>query len=137
MFRKIATTAIVLALATPLAFTQEARAEAAEFFKCRLVEGGSIENLVAIANDFEAIVAENGLEDYNVSFLTPLYASDLKEGTFWWVGIAQNYSGAGRANEIWESSAGDGVRARWDENIRGCENSSLYSLTRTPNGDED
>ena len=137
MRKRLAATAFLLAFAAAVSFAHDARAEAVEFFKCKLADGATIAQLVELANNFEGVAAENGLEGINVAFLTPLYSSDLSEGTFWWVGMAPNYAGAGQINDIWDSDAGEPTRDRWDELVSSCENSSLYRLTMTPGPDDE
>lgn len=129
----LTSTAVALAIAAQGLFVQGARAEAAEFFNCSMADGTSMDQLVELANDFEAVTVANGLENFRVAFLTPLYSSNLADGNFWWVGVADSYAGAAMANEIWDSEAGDEIRARWDALVTGCASSSLHRLTMTPN----
>ncbi len=137
MKKAMMATALTLALGAGAFTAGEARADSAEFFKCTMAEGGSLEALVQIGSDAEKRMAENGLENYHVAIMTPLFSSDLSEGTFYWIGVANDFAGAGMANDIWESSANDDIRARWDEQITGCESSSLHRVTFTPDEDEE
>lgn len=126
-----------MALALQVSATSAANANAVEFFKCTMVEGASIDGLVEVANNFKVVAAENGLENINIVFLTPVYAADIAEGTFVWVGLTENLADAGRMNDIWGTDANADVRAGWDELVADCEASSLYNSTGTGgDGDE-
>lgn len=104
-----------------------ASAQAVEFFKCTLAEGASIQQLTeatrAFLKDAEGVPA---MEGYSVRFLTPLYASDISHGSFYWVGIAADFAALGAANDYWDSEANAAHRRRFGELSSDCEASSAY-----------
>lgn len=124
----------VLAVAAIAAVTsyamsaQPADAAAREFFKCKLADGVSMEDMAGLVKDVTKIATANGLGDYHAELLLPLFSSDISKGTFYWQGNAPNFERIGAANDWWENSdANADIRKRWGE-MTDCENSSLYKV---------
>jgi hypothetical protein len=122
--------AIAVAAAINMAAIGAAQASAAEFFKCKLAEDATMEQLVTATEAFVVTAKENGHEDYSVRFLSPVYSSDVSRGTFWWVGVGPNLAALGAINDYWESDANTEHRDRFRELSTGCETASLHVLTR-------
>ncbi len=121
--------AIAVAAGMNLATMQVAQASAAEFFKCKLAEDATMEQLVTATEAFLAAAKENGHEGYSVRFLSPLFSSDISPGTFWWVGVGPNLAAIGAINDYWTSDANKEHRDRFGELSAGCTVSSLHVVT--------
>ena len=131
MFTKFASMTAALALgAVAVTFTaQPATAGANEYFKCSLAEGKTMDDLVSVASHFYQVLADAGIEGFTVSFLTPLFSSDIKRGTFHWVGYAPDVATIGVVNDFWGSDANKPVRDHWLAVTNDCESSSVYIST--------
>lgn len=117
-----------LLTAAMLIGAQPVAAQSVEFFKCRLAEGASMEEMVEATTAMLETAHQNGQSDYTVSFLTPLYAEDTTRGLFIWVGSASSFSAIGAFNDYWDDEVNTGHRARWRELSTGCESASVYGL---------
>lgn len=131
MKAKLFTSAVVLmaAMAVQGASIPAAKAEAVEFFKCSLAEGAKISDLVTATKALLETARENGIENYSVRYISPLYSSDISRGTHYWVGIAPNAADMGAFNDYWDTDANKGHRKKFRELTADCENSSLYYST--------
>lgn len=87
-------------------------------------------DMVAIGSDFHAVLAEAGIEGFWVSFMNPLFASDIKRGTFYWVGHAPDVATIGAINDLWDTDVNKDVRDAWEAATSDCESSSLYITTK-------
>ncbi len=124
--------AIAVSILLQGANIQAAKAEAAaavEFFKCTLVEGKNMDDLVAVTKALLKTAKENGIENYSVRFITPLYSTDISRGTHYWVGIAPNAAEMGAFNDYWDTDANKKHREKYRELTEKCEASSLYYET--------
>ncbi len=124
----------VLAVAAIAAVTsyaisaQPADAAAREFFKCKLANGASMDDLAGLVKDFNKVASDNGFANYQAELLSPLFASDISRGTFIWQGNAPNFERIGAINDWWESSdANADIRKRWQE-MTECESASVYAV---------
>jgi hypothetical protein len=107
-----------------------ANAQAAEFFKCTLAEGATMDQLVASTRAFlETAEAEPTMEGYTVRFLSPVYSTDTSRGVFWWVGVAPSLAALGAANDYWGTEANAEHSSRFRELTDDCESSSAHYLT--------
>ncbi|GEM_PF-4511290 len=112
-----------------LSFTSLARADAREYFKCKLTDGTEGAALEELANDFMKIARAEGFKDYSMEFLWPLFSQDISRGSFYWSGKAPNAARIGALNDFWEGSkANADIRARFRK-MATCETSSLYMTT--------
>jgi len=132
MFTKftLMTSALALGIAGMVFSAQPAAAGANEYFKCSLAEGKTMDDLVAIGSDFHAVLAEAGIEGFWVSFMTPLFAPDIKRGTFYWVGHAPDVATIGAINDLWDTDVNKDVRDAWEAATSDCESSSVYITTK-------
>lgn len=117
-----------VAIATP----QVAHAEAAEFFKCTLREGATLDQAVAVASDYLKESKKNGRSGYSIRFLSPIYSSDTGNGVFYWVGTGPTLGSVAGENDYWPSDANKAIRERFGALITGCQSASLYTLTPVP-----
>lgn len=124
----------VLAVAAIAAVTgfaisaQPADAAAREFFKCKLADGVSMDDMGGLVKDFNKIASDNGFADYQAELLSPLFSGDISRGTFFWQGNAPNFERIGALNDWWDKSdANADIRKRWRE-MTDCEFSSLYDV---------
>ena len=66
--------AFLFAIGLHVTTIQHAQASAAEFFKCKLAEDATMEQLVTATEAFLAAAKENGHEGYSVRFLSPVFS---------------------------------------------------------------
>ena len=107
-----------------------AHAQAVEFYKCHISDEGTMEAIIDATAAMLETAHENGHAEYTVSFLNPLYASDISRGVFYWVGSAPSYAAIGAFNDYWDSEENNEHRARWRALSSGCDSSSLYGVYR-------
>ena len=112
MFTKFAsiTAAVVLGIAGVAISANTAKAGAVEHFKCSLAEGKTMDDLVSVASHFHQVIADAGIEGYSVSYLSPLFSSDIKRGNFYWVGTASDVATIGAINDFWDTDENKPVR---------------------------
>lgn len=125
----LAAIAFLFAIGLHVTTIQDAQASAAEFFKCKLAEDATMEQLVTATEAFLAAAKENGHEGYSVRFLSPLFSSDISPGTYWWVGVGPNLAAIGAINDYWTSDANKEHRDRFGELSPSCETASLHVVT--------
>ena len=128
--------ALLFAIGVQVTAMQDAQAEAAAFFKCKFAEGATMEQLVTATEAFVAAAKENGHEGYSVRFLSPVFASDITRGTFWWVGVGPNLAAIGAINDYWDSEANTEHRDRFGELSADCTVASLHVVTNVGGGME-
>lgn len=121
--------ALVFAIGVQVTTIQTAQAAAAEFFKCKLAEDATMEQLVTATEAFLATAKENGHEGYSVRFLSPVFSRDTSRGTFWWVGVAPDLTAIGAINDYWPSDANTEHRDRFRELSADCTVASLHVVT--------
>ena len=121
--------ALVFAIGVQVTTIQTAQAAAAEFFKCKLAEGATMEQLVTATEAFLATAKENGHEGYSVRFFSPVFSRDISPGIFWWVGVGPNLAAVGAINDYWFSDANKEHRDRFGELSPSCETGSLHMVT--------
>lgn len=136
MTRKFLTGAAVIAVGAgvTLAPTGSAQAAAAEFFKCKLAEDVTMEQLVEATAAFLEDAHKNGHEGYSVRFLSPVFSGDISPGTFWWVGVGPTMGAVGALNDYWEGEANTEHRDQFRELTGGCEMSSMHVITNVDVG---
>lgn len=122
-------TAITAAILLQGASIPTAKAAAVEFFKCTLAEGAKVSDLVTVTKAMLTTAKENGIENYSVRFMSPLYSSDISRGTHYWVGIAPNAAEMGAFNDYWESDTNKKHRGKFRELTEDCEASSMHYST--------
>lgn len=121
--------AIIASVVLQGASLPAAKAASVEFFKCTLVEDAKIADLVTATTALLKTAKENGIENYSVRFLSPLYSADISRGTHYWVGIAPNAAEMGAFNDYWDTDVNKAHRKRFRELTENCEASSLYYST--------
>lgn len=128
MISKVLTAAATVAIAAGLnlAVAQSAQANAVEFFKCKLAEKATMDQLVTATKAMLKDAKAKGHAEYGVYFLNPLYSTDISSGTFYWVGVGPSAGAVGAFNDYWESEANKKHRDRFGELSAGCESSSLH-----------
>lgn len=126
--------AFAVAAGLTLVTTNSAQASAAEFFKCKLAEDATIEQLVEATAAFLEDAHANGHEGYSVRFLSPVFSGDISPGVFWWVGVGPSLGAVGALNDYWQSEANTEHRDRFRELTSGCEMSSLHAITNVDVG---
>lgn len=129
--------ALLFAIGVHVTTIQDAQASAAAFFKCKFAQGATMDQLVEATAAFVAAAKEDGHEGYSVRFLSPVFASDISPGTFWWVGVAGNLAAIGAINDYWDSDANTEHRDRFGELSAGCSVSSLHVVTEVGEGMEE
>lgn len=131
MFKKftIFATAAAIGLGGFSLMASPANAGAVEYFKCSLADGKTMDDLVSVAAHFHQVIADAGIDGYVVSYLSPLFAQDIKRGNFHWVGTADDVATIGEINDFWESDANKAVRDHWIEVTSDCETSSVHFST--------
>jgi hypothetical protein len=106
-----------------------AEASTLEYFKCKLADNATMEQLNAAASAMLKDAKANGLGDYKLYFLNPLYTSDISKGVFFWVGVSPNALRLGAYNDFWKADANRKHRERFDALIKGCDSAGVHWLT--------
>lgn len=112
-----------------------ANAEAADFFKCKMKEGTTIEQVTTVVSAFVKDAKKNGFDKYSVRFLLPVYSSDISTGVFWWVGVDQSLGSLASGNEYWISEKNRTHREKFNALIKDCESSSLHHVVNVKAAD--
>jgi hypothetical protein len=97
-----------------------ATAGVVEFFKCKLADTATMEQLVSTATAMLTDAKAHGLGDYSLYFLNPLYSSDISNGTFYWVGASPNATRLGAYNDFWIADAMKKHRDKFRPLIKEC-----------------
>jgi len=112
-------TASIISCALSVA-ASSAEASAVEFFKCKLAENATMDQLVTAAKAMLKDAKANGLGDYSLYFLNPLYSSDISNGTFYRVGASPNALRLGAYNDCWITDVMKKHRDKFRPLIKDC-----------------
>jgi hypothetical protein len=106
-----------------------AEASTLEYFKCKLADNVTMDQLNAAASAMLKDAKANGVGDYKLYFLNPLYTSDISKGVFFWVGVSPNALRLGAYNDFWKADANKKHRDRFDALIKDCDSAGAHWLT--------
>jgi hypothetical protein len=120
--------ALTATMGLGVAAAPPASAEAADFFKCKMREGTTIEQVTAVIRVFVKDARKNGYDKYSVRFLMPVYSNDISAGVFWWVGVDKDLGSLASGNEYWVSEKNRSHREKFNALIKDCESSSLHQV---------
>lgn len=93
------------------------------YFACTLKKGKSVEDLTNLVADYEADFAADGITNYNIKILAPVYASDLS--TIFWYGYLGDWENLGKITAWYDAS---GWAPKIDK-IATCSEGSLWVAT--------
>lgn len=127
--------ALAATMGLGVAAAPPANAEAADFFKCKMKEGSTIEQVTEVIRAFVKDAKKNGYDKYSVRFLLPVYSSDISAGVFWWVGVDKNLGSLASGNEYWISEKNRTHREKFNALIKDCESSSLHHVVEVKAAD--
>ncbi len=131
MRKRILATAIALCVAIPGSRAAVAETDVTEspqvheFLKCKLHEGKTREDLVAVLNAWRAAVNQAGYVDYKIKILIPVHASDTRLGVFYWMGIWKNYARMGLGWNWWLGAKETPEVASKLNEVFGCESDEV------------
>ncbi|MFQ5535688.1 MAG: hypothetical protein ACE5EM_12800 [Sphingomonadales bacterium] len=127
-FTVLSISAFVIVVGVNVVLTASATAEVREYYKCKLNEGATIEQVAQIATDLRPISEKAGFGDYHPALLIPMYSSDISAGAFYWMGSAPNMARLGAGSDWFgQSEDTDAIRKRF-EDILDCESASVYHV---------
>lgn len=121
--------AIAATIGFSLACAPPAKAEAMDFFKCKMKDTTTMAQVTDAVSSFLKDAAKNGHDKYSVRLLSPVYSTDITAGVFWWVGVGPSLGSVAAENEYWASEANRTQREKFNALIKDCESSSLHQVT--------
>ena len=106
--------------------SNNALAEIAESYKCKLNPGITRDELLQVGEDYLAIQNDAQYHDFQLTILFPKYGADTSSGTFYWNGVSPNIERLEAAVAIWESAENKAVLERWVKVVQDCESATLF-----------
>ncbi len=108
-------------------------APAADFFKCKLKDGATLEQAAAVAAGvLKDAKAQNQMEGYSIRFLQPVYSGDTSNGVFYWVGAGPSIGSVAATNDYWMSEANKAHREAFNALVKSCSSASLHYIIEVP-----
>jgi hypothetical protein len=114
------------AMAEPMPTTAPAGTVATEYFKCKMADDATFEQIVSAGEAMLRDAKAAGVGDYTLNFYVPLYDYDTSIGVFYWVGTSPNATRLGAYNDFWKAEANKRSRDRFDRLIKQCDRAGVY-----------
>ena len=112
----------ILALLVSLAYIAPAQAQLENYFDCTLNDGKTTADLIRFKTEYEAAAIADGIEDYNLKVILPVYSENRKPGAFFWYGSFRDFEHLGTVSAWFNESDWP---ARFNT-LMTCEGSSLW-----------